>query len=291
MDEKQITRLRAEYLNITIPEGYDMTVNKALNSTVRERNGWVTVTRRAALVLAAVACAFAVSVNALSAFALALQDLPVLGPIVRVLTFARFSASSEDQAYSVNVDVPEIQGLGDSALQNGLNERHLAEGQTLYTSFMQEIGGLANGELAHKALDAGYKVRVKTDTFLVVEHWVVVTMASGAESVSFDNVDLRNQVLVTLPGLFQDASYVETITANIKEQMQAQMADTDSGRMYFVDEFKQIKPDQSFYINAEHKLVIVFNEYEVAPGSMGVVEFVIPTEVIAGQLVGSGYIQ
>ncbi|MDE7061582.1 MAG: RsiV family protein, partial [Lachnospiraceae bacterium] len=38
--------------------------------------------------------------------------------------------------------------------------------------------------------------------------------------------------------------------------------------------------DRNFYLNAENKLVIVFDEYEVAPGSMGMPEFVIPEEVL-----------
>ena len=291
MNEEQLARLRAEYLNIKIPEGYDMTVNKAMNSSKQHRARPALVLRRVAVALVAIVCILAVTLNASPALAMSLQDVPVLGSIVKVLTFARFSASSDKQAYNVDIAVPEIQGLGDTALQNSLNEKYLEEGQTLYNNFMQEVGGLEDGQLAHKAVDAGYKVRVQTDTFLVVEHWVVVTMASGAESVTYDNIDLQSQVLVTLPSLFVDDSYIDTITANIKEQMQEQMKDVESGRMYFIDEFDKIAADQTFYINENHKLVIVFNEYDVAPGSMGVVEFEIPTDVIAAELVGNGYIQ
>ena len=41
---------------------------------------------------------------------------------------------------------------------------------------------------------------------------------------------------------------------------------------------------RDFYINDENQLVIVFDEYEVAPGSMGTPEFVIPTELLNGLL-------
>ena len=40
--------------------------------------------------------------------------------------------------------------------------------------------------------------------------------------------------------------------------------------------FKEISPEQNFYINEENQLVIVFDEYEVASGNMGMPEFVIP---------------
>jgi hypothetical protein len=46
----------------------------------------------------------------------------------------------------------------------------------------------------------------------------------------------------------------------------------------------------NFYINEDGKLVISFNEYDVAPGFMGVVEFVIPTDLIKDLLVSDYYI-
>ncbi|MDU5177028.1 RsiV family protein, partial [Clostridium sp.] len=41
----------------------------------------------------------------------------------------------------------------------------------------------------------------------------------------------------------------------------------------------------------EGKLVISFDKYEVAPGYMGVVEFVIPTEILSDSLVSNEYIK
>ena len=46
-----------------------------------------------------------------------------------------------------------------------------------------------------------------------------------------------------------------------------------------MDNFKKIKKDQGFYINDKGELVICFDKYEVAPGSSGLVEFVIPNNV------------
>ena len=45
--------------------------------------------------------------------------------------------------------------------------------------------------------------------------------------------------------------------------------------------FPSINDDTSFYINADGNLVISFNEGDVGPMSMGVVEFTIPHDVIA----------
>ena len=57
------------------------------------------------------------------------------------------------------------------------------------------------------------------------------------------------------------------------------------------DLFRSIAKDQNFYINQDGKLVISFNEYDVAPGYMGVAQFTIPTEVIQDLLVSNEYVQ
>ena len=67
--------------------------------------------------------------------------------------------------------------------------------------------------------------------------------------------------------------------------MRAQMAADDS-KMYFfesgeeaAEDFNQITGDESFYFNGNGELVRVYDEYTVAPGYMGVVEFTIPKSV------------
>ncbi|MBD5469785.1 MAG: DUF3298 domain-containing protein [Lachnospiraceae bacterium] len=55
-------------------------------------------------------------------------------------------------------------------------------------------------------------------------------------------------------------------------------------------DFQSINEDTTFYVNENGKLMIVFDEYEVAPGYMGSVEFEIPTEVVQ-DLVQDGFLE
>lgn len=64
----------------------------------------------------------------------------------------------------------------------------------------------------------------------------------------------------------------------------------DDSKAYFynspeeaVDDFTGITGTENFYFNPDGELVIVFDEYTVAPGYMGVVEFVIP-KAVTGEL-------
>ncbi len=44
-------------------------------------------------------------------------------------------------------------------------------------------------------------------------------------------------------------------------------------------DFKGLTGEESFYFNDKGELVIAFNEYDVAPGYMGAVDFTIPSSV------------
>ena len=120
-------------------------------------------------------------------------------------------------------------------------------------------------------------------------------MASGAESVEIYHIDKQTGKMINLKGLFKEGvNFIDPISDNIKEQMREQMA-ADESKMYFLDsetpewDFQSISEDTTFYVNDSGKLVIVFDEYEVAPGSMGSVEFEIPTEVIQ-DIVQEGFV-
>ena len=65
---------------------------------------------------------------------------------------------------------------------------------------------------------------------------------------------------------------VSVLSAEVLRQMEEQMA-ADASLSYLTEEFTAIDPEQSFYWNADGDLVLVFDEYAVAAGYMGMVEF------------------
>ncbi|RKJ09308.1 DUF3298 domain-containing protein, partial [Butyricicoccus sp. 1XD8-22] len=100
---------------------------------------------------------------------------------------------------------------------------------------------------------------------------------SGYIQDQYVSIDKENHVLITLKSLFKNNQYVNVISENIKEQMKQQMKD-DPNKAYFITDedmpeetFTKIDPNQQFYITDDYKLVISFDEYEVAPGYMGAV--------------------
>ena len=249
---------------------------------------------------ASVAAAFVVmtaGVNASPVFAGTLSKVPVVGSLVKVLTFREYNI--DEGTYNSNIKVPEIQGLENKALENSLNEKYLKEGKKLYESFEADMEELKKKDGGHLGVDSGYEIKTDNDQILSIGRYTVNTVGSSSTKIKYDTIDKKNEVLITLPSLFKDESYVDIISENIKNQMVEQYK-ADSDNFYWVagieqdggiELFNKISEEQNFYINQEGKLVISFDKYEVAPGYMGVVEFAIPTDVLSDILVSNGYIK
>ena len=133
--------------------------------------------------------------------------------------------------------------------------------------------------------DTVYKIMQNNERFFSVRFDTTINLGGSVEYCRCLTMDKRSGEIIDLDDLFTDG-YIEAISAEILRQMEEQAANKQGN--YFIsggiwreeDCFKEITADRNFYINAENKLVIVFDEYEVAPGSMGMPEFVIPEEVL-----------
>ncbi len=300
MINNNFKQLKKEYMDIPIPEELDFVVRKAIKesrSNGIKRKGRFSKAVTVAASIAATVAVLTVGINTSPAFAKTLSKVPLVGSIVKVLTFREYSV--DENTFNANIKVPEISGLKDEKLQNSLNEKYLEENEKLYKEFLADMGDMKEKGGGHLGVDSGYVIKTDTDRILSVGRYVVNTIASSSTTFKYDTIDKKNEVLITLPSLFKDDSYVDIISENIKEQM-IKRHEADDMMFYWVegveeeglvDLFEKISKEQSFYINSEGKLVISFDKYEVAPGYMGIQEFVIPTEVISEILVSNEYIK
>lgn len=284
--DKKLEALRKEYKNIPIPDELDFIVKKALKQK-KKRN--VNMMKPLVGVGAAVLI-FITGVNASPNLANALSEVPIVGSFVKVLTFTEYKV--DEGTAKMEIKVPAITNMENKTLESTLNKKYLEESKKLYNDFMVEIEEVKKNGGGHLGVKSGYDVKTDNDQILAVGRYVVSTVNSYSE-YTYDTIDKKHELLITLPSLFKDDSYMNLINENIKEQMRRQM-ERDPDKFYWLDDemgFKTIAKDQSFYINDKGKLVIVFNKYEVAPGYMGVCEFTIPTDVIANVLASKEYIK
>ena len=218
----------------------------------------------------------------------AAASVPVLGNVVRALDIRTYRStflwgSSDLQMESPQVNVPDQS----PELSNGADEinRQMEEYvKQIESEFLYNFSRKYRGYVAS---DTGYHVLRNDERLLSIQFYTSINMGgSGMYSRCF-NLDKASGTVLHLADLFTEGSdYVSAISADILRQMEEQVAAEQE--IYFIpggifsDEecFQAIDPDQNFYIDENGKLVIVFDEYEVAPGSAGMPEFTVKPETL-----------
>ncbi len=223
-------------------------------------------------------------INCMPAMADALEAVPVLGQVVRVADLRSYSLGWGDTGITVQDPVLE----GDSPAVDELTAQKDAFLAQMRERFLAYAARKYRGYVAE---DITYDI-VRDDEALFILRFSATLNAGGSVDYSrYITVDKGTGQVLELSDLFlPESGYLFPISREIKAQMAEQIKAGQAdyflpGGIWAEEEcFQSIDPDQNFYINESGQLVIVFAEYEVAPGSMGEPEFVIPTDVLDGLL-------
>ncbi len=279
-NEIEMQELKRQYEQIKVPDEAKRRLKEGIRMAKEEKKRKNTILRlkRTAGTAVAAAAAFTVLVNVSPAAAQAMEKIPVVGAIAKVVTFTTYE--NRNGSMEAKVEIPQIQADGEQPEANKEIEEYANE---LIGTYEQEVRD-SQGE-GNYALDSSYDVVFENETYVSIRIRTTVVMASGTEYVKVFNVNKATGKTVGLKELLggRDELLAE-ISANIVKQMEDQMA-ADSNVIYFIHsdmpetDFKGLTGDESFYFSRDGELVIVFDEYEVAPGYMGSVEFVIPKSV------------
>lgn len=283
---------KKQYDNIEIPTELKQVVKDAIHESKGKRKKSIPF-KKWGIGMVAAAAIFVASVNVSPVLAQTLSSVPLLGSIVQVVTVQEIRVSED--TYNADIKTPNVTGLGNEELENSLNEKYIAENEALYEGFLIEMEALKEAGGGHLGVASTYEVVTDTEEILSISRYEVNIVGSSSTTLRTDTIDKKNEVLITLPSLFKDDAYIEAISSYIKEEMTRQMESDESIVYWIASEeeigFEAIRPDQTFSITADHKLTISFDKYEVGPGSMGLVTFEIPTDVIQESLVSNVYIK
>ena len=309
---KKMFDLKEEYLNKEMSENQINAMKTAIEKAKRdsEKSHNVVVFQRVMATAAAFLMAFIILPNTSGTVAYAMSQIPVLGRLVEVVTFRDYQY--EDERNSAKVEVPELavaeqempeetvvtKGVAGEALieEDAVNEKKEniqksveeinAEIRAITEPFIEEFKTNLENEEGYQDLIVESEVINSTSEYFTLKLICYTASASGAEWNYYYTIDLNTGERVLLEEFFvEGADYVTPISENIKLQMEEQMAADENVYYWLHDEmeefnFTKIAEDQSFYLTENGEVVICFNEGDVAPMYMGVVEFVIPQEVI-----------
>ena len=264
----EMLRQRAKAEPFPIPADYAGRVFQtcaALEETKPKRHSY----RWTAWAAAALALFIAVP-NVSPTAAAAMAEVPVLGAIVRVVTFRNYTY--DDGYHSADISVAELEG-GDAA--QAVNEQVRDYTDRLLGQFQADCETMGESD---ESLDVTGSVVTDMDRWFTLRVDAVEIQASGYQFSRFYHIDKATDRVVTLKDLFrEDADYVTALSGEVRRQMEERMAE-NAEVSYFPEEFTAIDPAQNFYFNGAGELVLVFDEYTIASGATGMPEFAIPAD-------------
>ncbi|MEG2788247.1 MAG: DUF3298 domain-containing protein [Romboutsia sp.] len=272
---KKIDQLKNEYKNIEVSDRLENIVNESLYRKSKNYTKWMYVAASITILLG--------TINLNPSFANTLEDIPVIGNIVKVVNFANYKV--EDNGFDVDIESPKIEGLKDKKLEYKLNKEFEDEGKNLYDEYLKEIEVLKEqGIEGREMVKSWYDVKTDNEDILSIALYTHHAQGSSSTEGKYYTIDKDDEVVLTLEGMFRGSDYINIISENIKYQMKEIMKQ-DKDKYYWledelVENFDSIIKEQKFYINKNNELVICFDKYEVGPGYMGMQEFIIPNYIV-----------
>lgn len=281
MNEK-LEKIKEEYMQIKASDTLKARIDMTMKASKRNNtNTWRKITGLVACLI----IAFSLSLNLSPVFAATVADIPGMSEMVKALTFGRYVV--KDGGYQASIETPKIEGLLDKELQDKLNKDFKDNSNALILAFesdMKELKKQFPGEEVHLGINSGYIVKSDNENILAIDVYMANTVGSSSTTHKFYSLDKKTKTLLALPSLFKkNSDYIKKLSEYITAEMIRQNEKGEN--TYWVDDptfgpFKGIKENQNFYINNDGRIVICFDKYEVAPGSSGSPEFVIPEEVV-----------
>lgn len=291
--EDELLQLKKEHNQLRMTDTQLEILKKRMEETEMEMNknrkksGIIKCTVAAALV-----AGFMALPNTSASVAYAMGQIPVIGPLVEAVTFRDYKYESDRN--NADIRVPEIR-LGDQAKNNDTQKKLENTTEEINTEIQKITDQLVKEFEDNLAHEEGYQnVVVNSEVLTATEDYFTLKLncyqgaGSGYQFNYYYTIDLNTGKRLQLKDLFrEDADYITAISKNIRKQMKKQMAE-DENVIYWLDNeirewnFKNITDKTSFYLNREGNLVISFNEGDVAPMYMGIVEFEIPQQVLEG---------
>lgn len=282
------------YDNIEIPAELAERVNQAISSVQKEdlaretsrdpHRKWKPFRVCGAAAAALLLC-FTLALNTSTAFAAEMCRLPVIGALSRVLTIREITV--EEENITAELKIPEIQW--DSKLSDEVNARIQFIADQWIAEARQEFAEYKDAYLAtggteedwndrDMAAHVDYQVHYETEDMLSLELITEKCWVAAAQEHHFYNLDLKEDRELTLEDIL-GPNYAEICNASIVAQIEERLAKDENacypgfGNDTQYEGFTTVTPETKFYLNAQGHVVVLFEQYEIAPGSMGVQTF------------------
>lgn len=280
---KSVRDAKDIYDAIEVPQELGETVRVAARSASRKPQ----LVRRHAVrytACAAAACLvlFVTALNTIPAFASGVSEIPVLGRIAQVLTFAEYERQGENETLIVRQ--PKLSNTGNTELEKRINLEIQRKIDALVKTFQEEAEQakqlyLENGgdedEYMIPEINIDYRLHCNNGSVVSFVLIKSETQASYYEEQYYYNIDLETGKELTLRDLL-GPNYKEVVRQRVRQQIEERKEKDPDAYFYSEEElasFGMTLDDPGFYLNEKGNVVVVYPKYEIAPGYMGIQEF------------------
>ena len=276
---------KKEYDNIKVPEEMREKLEQSINRAKEEKKRMKKITLYKTFgSMAAVLAIVLILPNTSQTAAAAMQQIPLLGNLFKVVTVRDYQVNEERNNADVKVPQVEVDTADDNADSDTVAQARASADAINFdineetNKLIEEFKESLKNEEGYQSLYIDSNVKLDTDNLFSLELILYQGAGSGYEQHKHYTVDKKTGKELSLKDLCGD-DYIDTISEEIKTQMREQMAADETVQYWLEDpeveewNFDKIAEDQDFYVNEDGHIVVCFNEYDVAPGSMGCVEF------------------
>lgn len=267
---------RQDYRDTPVPPELERGVEEAIRAGSRAKMPRLWLRRTAAAAAGLCAC---LVVFTSPAVASAVDGVPVLGTLCRILTGEAYQ--SREETNYVRVQLPQMENTGDSSLEQRVNleinavihqevERSKERAEEYYQAYLDTGGDPDTFQPIQIQVD--YQVKSVTDQWASFVITKTESLASAYFQQYFYNIDLETGQKLTLRDLL-GPDWDNQVQTAVEEQLE--QWDPEQQALLFdnVDWEELLKEKGDFYLQSDGTVVVVFAKYELAAGAAGVLEF------------------
>lgn len=238
----------------------------------------------AGIVVASICLLFTGMVNISTAFAASVENIPVIGKFAELVNVSSYTEKTDDYAISVSIPAVIENGSKNSDRADEINaeimklcEQYASDAKERaleYRESFLETGGTEEEWREHDiAITVDYEIKNESNDYVSFVVYGYESWLASETVAYYYNLDTTTMQYVTLEELL-GKNYIDTANTQINQQIKQRQENGND--IFFTQEeggFETISKEQNFYINSAGNVVIVFGKYEIAPGTMGNVEF------------------
>lgn len=179
----------------------------------------------------------------------------------------------ETEGTIVTVKIPHVVNVKDDKVKKVINKL-ITQAIDDFTNEFKEFDKEPNTE--HKLIaDITFQNYYSEDKIISFSINATQIMADSYLQKKFYTVDLKTGEVYNIEH-FLGSDYQNIVKKSVQQQI-AENKEKYPNLMYFDEAVNNLKitNEQPFYINKDNQVVVVFNQFEIAPGYMSLPEFII----------------